>query len=522
MVQIRTRHASHSRWLSAVVVAGLAVSMAPAALAQTVKVYTGTLLVGFGDQANIPPLGNDFANNGVPACANLNPFTPATAAVVPVRGYVTEGTGSPASLMFKGYAPLNFTAMTGGGGNPITAGSVPQTVGNFFLPGFDDCIVQFPPWLADNSLRSRVQFGSQLWPGYKLQSLTPSGMAVLTTGPGGGTLAAGGGVTASNPVSYMFQTTQFAPFPTTARTTALGVVKYPVPIATGMGTGFTATGIGTVFDAPSGNLPGEPPVFYGSGAGRQVIIPGPARFGGGVPVNGDGQVQLGVNLGNETTGGGPLSTFGVVDYAEGLLPTGPALYGTSASSTSVVPVGLMAGNPYQWRFHAAGPTGAASTIPLTPNFGWSQGNRLTVGFGVTGTPGGGPNGSATGATGPLLTTPGNFRGIFQKWTTGYVQHSDVSGNYTTIRSAQGFDMAVNPTTQPNGTSRKLQLVTPWSASIQQELTRPWAGAISFLPDFGFGGVSVLTLNVPEPGMVSMLAIGIAGLAAAGTRRQRRR
>lgn len=422
---------------------GLALLIAPPAFAQVaagVSIYTGTLMIGFGDPNNLPPLGNDFANNGVPACAQDNPFLPATIATVDVFGFAVQGTGSPASIMFAGYQPIDFNNQTGGGQPPIVSST---------------CIVQFPPWLANNALRSRVQFGSQVWPGNKVASVTPSGMAVLTTGPGGGTVSAGGGNTA---------TVTFSPL-----------------------------------------------AFYASGAGQQQIVPGPDNFGGGVPVNGNGNVQLGVNFAQTNGTGQPLSTFGIVPYATGFLPTGPAVYGTDATGTDV-PIGVRGGNPYTWVARTAGPMGSPFTIPLTTNLGWSQGVTQTVGGGVP------------------FTTPGDFDGIFQKWTTGMVQHTDTDGDYTTVRAATGHDwttaeFTANGTSAPQGTTRKLQLVTPWSASIAKRGDRPWAGLLADLPDFGFGGLAILTLDitpVPEPGTASLLGFGALGLVGLGAIRRRSR
>ena len=130
----------------------LALIFASPAIAQDVRLYKGTLQLGFGDPLNQTLTGDnppaDLANNGVPACANENPFVPATIATLPVAGYAQQATGAvPRSLMFDGYAPIDYVNEEGGGQRPI----VDTT-----------CIIQFPPWLAANALRSRVQFGSQV------------------------------------------------------------------------------------------------------------------------------------------------------------------------------------------------------------------------------------------------------------------------------------------------------------------------------------------------------------------------
>jgi len=427
-----------------VMVAMIAIA-APAA-AQNLRLYKGTLQIGFGDPTNqtLPPGSNppaDLANNGLPACANANPFLPATIATVNVHGFVDEGTGAaPRSLMFEGYAPVDWAGQSGGGNAPI----VDTT-----------CIVQFPPWLAANALRSRVQFGAQVWPG---QAYTTAGGANYTTGPGGGTVSAGGGI----PTQVTYNQT-----------------------------------------------------FYGTAGGQIQLVPGPNNFGGGVPVNGDGAVLLGVNFALTNGSGGPLSTFGIVPYANALLPTGPANYGTGNNNT-VNPTGFQNSNPYTWVARTPGPMGQASTIPLTTNFGWSQGVTQTAMIPGIGT--------------FDVTTMGDFGGIFHKWTTGMVQHTDMSAEYTTIRTATGHDWttAQFPTTVSTnpafGTTRKLQLVSPWSASIKKRGDNPFfAGTLAPLPDFGFGGLAILTLDlapVPEPGALAMLGVGALGLLGLGATRRR--
>ncbi len=436
-----------TRALGKLAVVSLAVCFAAPAIAQDLRLYQGTLQLGFGDPNNQTLTGStppaDLANNGVPACANANPFIPATIATLPVGGFVDQGTGSvPRSLMFAGYAPVDWVAQSGGGQAPVLDST---------------CIVQFPPWLANNALRSRVQFGDQIWPGNAYNAA-----GTLATGAPGGTLSAGGGI----------------------------------------------------------DVPGTyNQTFYGTNGGQVRLTNGPAAFGGGVPVNGNGDVQLGVNLVNTNgqTPPGPLSTFGVQDYANAFLPTGPSGYGTGLK-TGPNPTGYQAGNEYTWVVRTPGPMGAASTIPLTANLGWSQGITQQIQVGPS--------------TFLPLTTMGDFEGIFHKWTTGMVEHTDMSGNYTTVRAATGHDwtaadFAANSTsTNTNfGTTRKLQLVTPWSASILKTGTGPFAANLTGLPDFGFGGLAILTLDiapVPEPGTLSMLAFGASGLIGLGAIRRRNR
>jgi hypothetical protein len=435
----------------ALTAAALVLFALPAA-SQTVSLYKGSIAIGFGDPANYPggsrvqpqnPIGPvpDLANNGVPACANDNPFLPATIASIPMIGFAEQGAGTPASVKFGGYAPIDIAGASGGGQATITVA---------------DCAVVFPPWLANNALRSRAQLGAQVWPGNALNTAQTA-----ATGPPGGTLAVGGGNTAAASVLL------------------------------------TST-------------------FYSNGrSGMQLLTPGPNQFGGGVPVNGGGAVKLGVNTNMENLTGAPLSTFGVRQYIEGLLPTGPAAYGTDATDPGLN-AGFQGTNPFTWLLRTPGP-GTTMMNPftefsLTPNLGWPQGSIVTAGGGVP------------------ITTMGDFFGVFQKWTTGRVVHTDMGGNYFTDRTATGHDwtageFATNNTPACCGTTRKLQLVSPWSASIRRRLTGPFAGIfVNFPVDFGFGGVAILTLDLqpaPEPGSTAMIAIGAAGLAGMGALRRRR-
>ena len=74
--------------------------------------------------------------------------------------------------------------------------------------------------------------------------------------------------------------------------------------------------------------------------------------------------------------------------------------------------------------------------------------------------------------------------------------------------------------EAGGTTRKLQVVTPWSANI---------GGIGFLGIFpiqlGFGGIAMLDLNIipmpaPEPGF--LISLGAGAIALVGMARARRR
>jgi hypothetical protein len=450
------------KWtLAGVAMSAVAVLVAIPAAAQTVSLYKGSLAIGFGDPENAPggsrvqpavsTLVPDFANNGLPACANANPFAPATIAVQPMTGFAVQGAGAaPRSVMFEANAPINIGAQTGGGPAPKTVGT---------------CRVIFPPWLG-NQLRSRAQQGSNNWPGYKYESPLPTSPPfAITSGVGGGTFSAGGGLAAE--------------------------------VAT------LATG------------------FYATGSGMQTLAPGPNAFGGGVPINLDGDVQLGINTKFTNATGQPLATFGVRGYADGKLPTGPSNFGTDAQQ-GAPGQGIQGSNAYTWLLRTPGATTTnmaatplAVQLPFTADFGWQQGNAVNF-----------PIGSMTSIP---VSTMGAFVGLFQKWTTGQVAHTDMSGMYVTDRTATGHDwstgqFASNSTAAEFGTTRKLQLVTPWSASIRKLGTGPFAAQTAALPDFGFGGIAILTFDLqpaPEPTSAAMLAIGTAGLVGLGALRRRR-
>jgi PEP-CTERM motif len=449
----------------------LAMMLATPVFAQNVAMYTGTLMVGFGDAANKPPNGNDFGNDAVPACAATNVFAPQTFATLTVKGFVDQlpqvGT-DPRALVFESYAPLS----SGGNG-----GQAPIATST--------CRIQFPPFIG-NQLRSRLQVGRQVWPGRHLNTAKTDYTNV--PGGGGGTVSKNGGPDLGGAASTTFNQT-----------------------------------------------------FYqgaGGGGGQQSIAKGSNNFGGAVPIETGGFVKLGIweppFVGN---GGVPLVTFGVKPYVEGLLPTGPNAFGTSASD-AIHPTGGVASGPFTWTKHdpiptqwtpnwmtiMAGPTTTLNYLnypPLVPlsvtaEGGWQQGAVQTT---VT-----------TFSAVVPLTTMGDFKGLVQKWTTGMVQHTDMSGMYVTQRTATGHDwtsgqFASNTTTAPDGTTRKLQLVTPWSSVIKKRGTAPWAVQFAITPDLGFGGLAVLTLDiqhVPEPGTLAMLGFGATGLVGLARLRRKAR
>lgn len=246
------------------------------------------------------------------------------------------------------------------------------------------------------------------------------------------------------------------------------------------------------------------PFFAGNGAVR--ITKGANNYGGAIQYQGGGGVQLGINTTIMTPGGATLMTFGVARYVNGFLPTDPSYFGTGAKgkigpgATTMFPNGLILGNQRTMALRTAG----GATIN-------AQGKIVTLLGGNTQTPMGGP----------ALRSPVNFQGAFFEWTTGMVQHTDMVGDFVTIRTATGFDKhppftIMDPA--PYNTTRKLQLVSPWSASIKK------AGPFGLpVPQLGFGGVAVLNLDItpaPEPGTVAMVGLGALGVA--GLARLRRR
>lgn len=240
------------------------------------------------------------------------------------------------------------------------------------------------------------------------------------------------------------------------------------------------------------------PMFGGNGG--VTVKKGANNFGGAIQYQGAGGVQLGINAATMTPMGAALMTFGLVPYINGFLPTDPTIMGTDATGVDF--------------------TGAALPISMGTTFpdGLLAGRRGAMAFRTPG-PMGTVNQHGVIATnmGVQIISPVNFVGAFFEWTTGTARHSDMVGDFVTNRTAMGQDIAV--VGGPNGTTRRLQLVSPWSASIK--LVGPFALPI---PQLGFGGLAVLRLNIqpaPEPTAIAMLGaglLGVAGLAAARRRR----
>ena len=118
-----------SRTLCGLVGLVLALMLAMPVVAQDVSLYSGTLMIGFGDSANKPPNNTDFGNDGVPACANApNQFFPATFATKTVMGRADQSGVVPRTIVFP-----EQSAADGG----------QQTVKQ------PPCIIQFPPFLGN-------------------------------------------------------------------------------------------------------------------------------------------------------------------------------------------------------------------------------------------------------------------------------------------------------------------------------------------------------------------------------------
>ncbi len=267
-----------------------------------------------------------------------------------------------------------------------------------------------------------------------------------------------------------------------------GSYMTPVPVAApdwtvGPGQGFNFAGMTLVTTIP----------MYPPGQGAVTVKKGAANYGGAIQYQGGGGVQLGINAVTMTGGGMTVMTFGVVPYVNGFLPTDPTIMGTDATgvdgptAATLFPNGLIAGQVGNLRLRTPGPMGTVNQQGAT----------------------------AMTTMGAPIITPIEFNGAFFEWTTGTARHSDMVGDFVTNRSAMGQNIAV--VGGPNGTTRRLQLVSPWSASIKP------VGSFSLIPQLGFGGLAVLKLNIqpaPEPGLIAMLGVGIGGIAGIAAMRRR--
>ncbi len=326
-----------------------------------------------------------------------------------------------------------------------------------------------------------------------------------------------------------------APLPTTIPTymvSAGGGNRNPVTVNTWTTT--IRAGASSVMhfgSAFSGSAP-----FLGGNA-RVRIQPGPLRFGGGVPFSGRGGMQLGINFCTSCFPGKLMpGDYGFISYANGFLPIDPQVFGTDAKGAHIVdqltdtritpnytnPIGLIHGRQNA-TFAARTPGGTTQ---------YMSGAILTVGGGNTVTPSGTfmgfhwwPTSSITydcvaaiPAPCPGVVSEVAHTGWFNEWTTGAVTWTDMFGDFWTIRRAEGYDVAVNPSTAVSGETRRIQLVSPWGAAV-----RP-VGPFSLpVPWLAFGGVAILELRVipvPEPSGAWLLLVGAIGFSGSKSARRR--
>jgi len=249
-------------------------------------------------------------------------------------------------------------------------------------------------------------------------------------------------------------------------------------------------GPGRGFAFPGARLLTPVPEF-----GAVSIQKGPNNFGGAIQYQGGGGIQFGINP-DVGTGCTPTD-FGDCHYINGVFPRGPMPIGTDATGvdapTAVTrfPNGLLAGRLATVAYRTPGPMGTVH----------QHGQIVHTPMGLP------------------VVSPVHYVGAFFEWTTGVARFSEMTDNeFVTTRSAMGFDVAVGD--GPAGTTRRLQLVSPFSVAVK--LTGPFGLPI---PASRFGGVAVLELMiapVPEPSLASTLAAGLFGMVGIASRRRRKR
>ena len=448
--------------LVASLLAGLLVVALVAPAGAGVVQFEGKLRAGFGNSWNLtdPSLGTSPSNNGLPVCAVTNPFALQTWGTLYAQGYAEQGTGTHPSLHIDGYRPMGDTSGTNFLG-------VPGGNGGAFPRVRATCQIKIP-YFANPRLRSRTQFAGGGWPD-----------------DAGGTLLQGGGAQFSG-----------------------ASVNVPIPFLTA--------------------------------AGAQQLTKGPRTFGGAVGVATTGPiiyssyvssmdhglgngVQLGINVVTLTPGGlNKLATFGLIDYIGGYLPTGPNGLGqagvthrTSGGPNTMTSTAIsQAINPghqttYQNYFGLYTPGG--STV--------DQGGNLQTVYGGNTVTNCAPVGTGCTVPGIGLLSTFQIRIAVNVGTTGMVEHSDMVGDYVTIRGTTGED-STGLTGQPNGTTRRLQSVVPWSATIRGVGPFPIK---NYVPALGFGGLGSTELNIqPVPEPSSLLALGFGALGLFGLNRARGR
>jgi hypothetical protein len=447
-----------SKWIVKLAILLTSVAIATPALAGVVM-FKGKLRTGFGTSTNV----GDGANNGLPVCAPLNGnvYGDNDWGTLEIQGFAEQGTGTHPSLMIDRFAPL----LDAGAGTNL-AGYAGGNGGAF--PRYaSTCTVYFPPFIV-RLLRSRTQQAGAGWPG------------------AAGTLAQGNGAGFTGTAAQ-----QTVPFFGTGATN-LGTMKQTKGART-FGGGVPGLTKGSVIWQNATTINQTGPVAGGSG-----VASGPG-------------VNLGVNVSPWTNGTGmDLMTYGILPYVNGFLPTGPnALNGKDGTWRTSM-------DPQRLKEFGRQSSHTAKT---------STGNQFV--YRTPGTPGG-----ASGATvilaipvGPSGTTimlpaysPIQIRIGAGVATTGMVYRTDMVGDYVTNRGATGGD--TTGLAGASGTTRKLQVVTPWSANIGG------IGNFGLFPlPLGFGGVQVTDLDiipmpVPEPGV--LLSLGAGAIAMLGMARARRR
>jgi hypothetical protein len=319
------------------------------------------------------------------------------------------------------------------------------------------------------------------------------------------------------------------------------------------------------------------PIPFLTAAGNQYITTGSKHFGGNAGVETTGSViyssyvsagnhglgngvQLGINVATLTPGGlKKLATYGLIDYLGGYLPTGPNGLGDGGGTHRVLGSLTTMGAPIATPALTCGTlmTSACPQVGLGPSSKTNISQAITPGHQTTysdffalRTPGPmtasfitsmtqgkiqtvyGGHTPASGFCAPPGTSmapcplPGiplnstfHIRIAAHQGTTGMVKHTDMVGDYITSRSTTGSDLT-GLTGQPNGTTRRLQSVTPWSATIRGIGPFPIK---NFIPALGFGGLASTNLDIqpaPEPG--AMVALGLGVVTLVGLRRARGR
>jgi len=430
----------NDRWVRGVSTWGfLCCVMATGSAAAQDVYYQGKLQIGYGDGDNVAGFRQEQA---VPICAGggpvLNPATVGTTLGTLLfngRGQGAPGVGG--ALTFHAVSPAN------GGAQEKRTQTCRKSI-----PGF-----------ANPRFRSRTTAASAHFPGRR-GAFTPNLLSapVPATPTATYMLSAGGGNEQSISVNTW----------TTRATAAASVMTY-----TGFAFEGALTRIQQGVQSPT--------------VGVHRVQPGPARFGGGVPYSGRDDQRIGIVFSSPPSHI-PID-FGLLQYAQGTVPFGPRLIGTDATGHTP-PLSPSNSLPTYTRGLLYNSTGLTYAI-RTPGGSTKdqQGAIRTLAGGNTATPAPGcPD--AAGAPCIDIITPVIRRGINYEWTTGAVTHTNMYGDFTTIQRASGYDIAVAPSTAVAGETRRIQVVSPWSASVEP------VGPFGFpVRDTHVGGVAVLTLNV---------------------------